>query len=330
MLSTDLKDRIIKAYNTLKSYRAVANQFSVSHVTVRKYVLELHEKEPKQRGPKPKTNRRDESRIRRAVASIEERQERVTASKVQEKCDLQQLSTRTIRRKLSSMGLSYGKAKKRIVLTTKQKDDRLEFARKGLTGCTNWTKTIFTDEKRFNADGPDSWCSWMRKDSRIVRNRRQQGGPSIQVWGMIMPGPLLVVIELPPRGGSAEFMEFIEARVLPTIRSIFGDDFIFQQDNCSTHVSVYSSDRFAELGVELLAWPSRSPDLNIIENCWSVIAHEVYDGRQFASEKDLWPAIDRAVSHINAHKQDALQKLFDSIPRRLLDCVDRKGDLTDY
>lgn len=89
MLSADLKDRIIKAYNTLKSYRAVANQFSVSHVTVRKYVLGLHEKEPKQRGPEHKTNRRDKSRIRRAVAFIEELQERVTASKVQEKCDLQ-------------------------------------------------------------------------------------------------------------------------------------------------------------------------------------------------------------------------------------------------
>lgn len=191
------------------------------------------------------------------------------------------------------MGRSYGKAKKRIVLTTKQKDDRLEFAMKGLTGCTDWTKTIFTDEKRFNADGPDSWCSWMRKGSRIVRNRRQQGGPSIQVWGMIMPGPLLVVIELPPRGGSAEFMEFIEARVLPTFRSIFGDDFIFLYTHLTDSPSLEQS---------FLRGPLALPISIFIENCWSMIAHEVYDGRQFASEKDLWPAIDRAVSHINAHK----------------------------
>lgn len=330
MYSADLKERIIRAYETSGSYRAVAKQLAVSHVTVRKYVLGLHEKEPKRRGPKPKTDRRDETRINRAVAAMEERQERVTARKVQEQCDLQHLSTRTVRRKLSSMDLAYGKAKKKIVLTKKQKDDRLAFARKGLTGCMDWTKTIFTDEKRFNADGPDSWCSWMHKDGRVVRNRRQQGGPSIQVWGMIMPGPMLFVMELPPRGGSFEFMDFIEERVLPTIRDTFGDDFIFQQDNCSTHVSFYSYCKFIELGVELLDWPSRSPDLNIIENCWSLIANEVYDGKQYASASDLWPAIDRAVSNINASKRDVLQKLFDSIPRRLLACVDKKGDLTHY
>lgn len=330
MLSNDLKERIIRSYEALGSYRAVAAQFQVSHATVRKYVLKLHESDPKKRGPKPKTNRRDESRISRAVSAMEGREERVTARKVQIQCDLHHVSTRTVRRKLCSMDLTYGKAKKRIVLKPEHKEKRLEFARIGLTGRVEWTKTIFTDEKRFNSDGPDSWSSWMRNGTQIVRNRRQQGGPSIQVWGMLMPGPLLTVVELPPRGDSADFMEFIEQRILPTIRSTFGDDFIFQQDNAATHCSEYSLARFLELGVELLSWPSRSPDLNIIENCWSMITQEVYDGRQFDSKEDLWAAIGNAVSNINAHKQDALNNLFQSIPKRLLECVEMSGDLTHY
>jgi len=54
--------------------------------------------------------------------------------------------------------------------------------------------------------------------------------------------------------------------------------------------------------LELLPWPSRSPDLNIIENCWSMLSEIIYDGRQFDNVKDLWQAIDNAVTHVNVEK----------------------------
>lgn len=330
MLSKDLRERIIESYEELGSYRDVARKFKVSHPTVRKYVLGLHKAEPDRRGPKPKISRRQESRMNRAINGMESREERVTARKVQQECELQHVSTRTVRRKLRSMDFSFGKAQKRIVLTEQHKKDRLAFARSCLTAGTDWTKVIFTDEKRFNADGPDSWSSWMRNGHRKVRNRRQQGGVSLQVWGMLMPGPLLTVIELPPRGDSADFMNFFENRVLPNICNQFCDDFILQQDNASVHVSRESLRKFDELNVRRLNWPARSPDLNIIENCWSMIAHEVYDGRQFNSKEDLWHAIDRTVSKLNTDGREKLQHLFESIPRRFLECVDLKGDLTHY
>ena len=67
-------------------------------------------------------------------------------------------------------------------------------------------------------------------------------------------------------------MEFMESDVLPTIRGIIDEQFILQQDRAPTHTSAYSKSRFAALKVELLDWPSRSPDLNIIENCWSMMS----------------------------------------------------------
>lgn len=112
----------------------------------------------------------------------------------------------------------------------------------------------------------------MAKSAPIVRNRHQQGGPSLQLWGMILPGAMLIVFELPQRGTSAEFMDLIESQVLPSIHDLFGTDFILQQDRAPTHTSAFSKQRFAELGVEPLDWPSRSPDLSIIENCWSLIS----------------------------------------------------------
>ena len=47
-----------------------------------------------------------------------------------------------------------------------------------------WSKVIFYDEKRFCQDGPDSKCSFVPKNVVLHRNKRQNGGRGIIVWGM--------------------------------------------------------------------------------------------------------------------------------------------------
>ncbi|KAG9510934.1 hypothetical protein GZH46_00513 [Fragariocoptes setiger] len=111
-------------------------------------------------------------------------------------------------------------------------------------------------------------------------------------------------------------MQFIETSVLPILQDLAPPDYLFQQDLASVHNSAYSQNRFKELGVPMLEWASRSPDLNIIENCWSMIANKVYDGPQFNNKQEIWNAIDAAVCDINANNRDSLLKLWDSIPSR--------------
>lgn len=330
MYSKDLRLKISEAYDIYKSYRAVAKIFNIHHFTVKRIVENLYVEEKEKPGPKKITTRRDESNIKKAVNRISGQGAKVTARKVKNESGLNAISTRTMQRRLKDMDLTYGNAKIKIIHSKIHKENRLSFARNCIANSIDWTRVIFTDEKRFNADGPDSWASWMPKNAQLVRNKRQQGGPSVQVWGMIIPGPLLLVFELPFRGDSETFMDFIEHQVLPVIKELFGENFIFQQDGAPTHTSIYSRSKFNDLGVRLLDWPSRSPDLNIIENCWSMISNIVYDGKQYSSANELWAAIDSAVSFINAHQQEALVRLFNSIPKRLLECIELKGALTHY
>ena len=43
----------------------------------------------------------------------------------------------------------------------------------------------------------------------------------------------------------------------------------------------------------MLDWPARSPDLNIIENVWGILARDVYENaRQFDNVKLLREAIE--------------------------------------
>lgn len=208
--------------------------------------------------------------------------------------------------------------------------NRLEFARNWIKCNMDRKNIIWTDEKRFNLDGPDSWSSWMPRSQPICRNRRQQGGDSIQVWGALIPGPFLLIFELPARGDSADSMDFMESKVLPFIKENFSENFVLQQDNNPTHASAFSQNRFAELGFELLQWPARSQDLNIIENCWSLMSSRVYDGQQFSNNADLWAAIDSAVADINANCRPQLEALFASTNSRMLEVIDNKGALTHY
>lgn len=331
MYSKDLQEKVRASYAEHNCFRKVAKIFKMHHFTVKRIVENLHKPKPSQAGAPRKTTSRDESNIRRAAVKIAATGHRVTARKVRAECNLASVvGLRTMQTRLRDIGLRFEKADRRIVLSNAQKQARLEFVRKGLLDMEQFKRVIWTDEKRFKADGPDVWKSWMDPKNKIVRNRRQQGGPSLQVWGMLIPGNLLVVMELPPRGDSASFMQFMEEQVLPNIRAIVGDDFVLQQDNAPTHSSAFSTARFSELDVQLMPWPARSPDLNLIENCWSLISEIVYDGDQFANATDLWTAIDAAVTEINVNRQDALQAIFDSLPKRFLECVEKKGDLIDY
>ena len=73
-----------------------------------------------------------------------------------------------------------------------------------------------------------------------------------------------------------------------------------------------------------MEWPSRSPDLNIIENVWGLLARKVYaNGRQFKDLNSLTEAVAKAWDAID---EDYLKKLYQSLPKRLFEVIERRGD----
>ena len=73
-------------------------------------------------------------------------------------------------------------------LSVKHKEQSLNCAKDHSHLRTRWRDVIFSDEKRFNLDGPDGFGHYwhdLRKELQYF-SKRQQGGGSVTIWGAIV------------------------------------------------------------------------------------------------------------------------------------------------
>ena len=236
--------------------------------------------------------------------------QKVTARKVKEKCELD-VNVRTVQRTLHRIGLKYAKAKKKITLTKKHKGARLECAKRWLTMHVDFKAVIFSDEKRFKFDGPDGWCTWSRRGEPVVLNKRQIGGGGVSVLGMIFANGNISSEWLKGGQNSESYKQLLDEKALPRIRREIGNDFVLQQDNCSIHVSKLMKEWMAKVNMTTLEWPVRSPDLNLIENIWEMLAQLVHDGPEIMKEAQLWERILGAKKQLIETHRDVIVNMFD-------------------
>ncbi|CAF4635902.1 unnamed protein product, partial [Rotaria sp. Silwood2] len=79
------------------------------------------------------------------------------------------------------------KKKHSPALTTTHKDLQLTWAKYHMTWNNEWNKVIWSDEKKFNLDGPDGFSYYwydLRKEEEIF-STRVQGGGSVMIWASL-------------------------------------------------------------------------------------------------------------------------------------------------
>lgn len=103
--------------------------------------------------------------------------------------------------------------------------------------------------------------------------------------------------------------------------------FIFQ-DNSSIHKSRVVTEWLNTNHINTLPWPSKSPDLNPIENVWAQMVKDMYS-RNFrpANVEELWLAIENAWENIG---EDYTRTLILSMRNRLQKVINANGAWTKY
>jgi len=77
-----------------------------------------------------------------------------------------------------------------------------------------------------------------------------------------------------------------------------------------------------------MEWPAKSPDLNPIENLWGVLARVVYaNAIQFNNTDELKACVLDAWADISTAY---LRKLVESMPKRCVDVLQRRGLKINY
>ncbi|GFW84816.1 transposable element Tcb1 transposase [Trichonephila clavipes] len=98
---------------------------------------------------------------------------------------------------------------------------------------------------------------------------------------------------------------------------------MFQQDNTRPHVARIVQRFFVNLQIQLLPWPTRSPDLSPIENMWSMVAQRLTQITPPAATPDqLWQRVEAAWSAV---PHEHIQSLFESIPKRVAAVISNNG-----
>lgn len=194
----------------------------------------------------------------------------------------------------------------------------------------NFVKVIWSDEKKFNLDGPDGvkyyWHD-LRKDP-LYFSRRNFGGGSVMVWVCFTSTGRIKLAFVPKKMNSIHYQFVLGSCLLPFYNRNRRRNFIFMQDNAPIHVSRSSTAWFQQNNIPLLDWPANSPDLNPIENLWGILVRRIYaENKQYQSVGELKQAIVAAWQGI---EQELVDQLVLSMENRIFQVINRKGGPIDY
>uniref|UniRef100_A0A8R1E0H5 DDE_3 domain-containing protein n=1 Tax=Caenorhabditis japonica TaxID=281687 RepID=A0A8R1E0H5_CAEJA len=154
----------------------------------------------------------------------------------------------------------------------------------------------------------------------------KHGGGSVMVWGCFSDtsmGPLKRIVGTMDR---YVYEDILKNTMQPWARTNLGRSWVFQQDNDPKHTSGHVANWFRRRRVDLLEWPSQSPDLNPIEHMWEELERclnrvRAFNANQkFAQLEAAWKSIPMTV----------VKTLLDSMPRRCQAVIDAKGSPTKY
>lgn len=244
------------------------------------------------------------------------------------------ISRETLRRYLHKTMSSYSRTKKPF-LTEQHKERRLQYAKENKATC--FENVVFTDESHFPLFGqPSSRLNriWATSRSNVPPIRTVQHPKRVNVWGAICNSKAFFYVY---KGtlNSEKYIQLVRKFIRDFKKAFPRRPIILQHDGAPCHASKKTNAwliKQRKRNVHFIKsgrwgkWPAQSPDLNIIESVWSRLKNAVYV-RQPTTLQELETYLEQEWKKLTPAD---LQKLYESISRRLEMVIARGGDSIPY
>uniref|UniRef100_A0A8C4RFJ6 Transposase n=1 Tax=Erpetoichthys calabaricus TaxID=27687 RepID=A0A8C4RFJ6_ERPCA len=240
---------------------------------------------------------------------------------------------KTISAAIHQSGL-YGRvARQKPLLSKRHMAARLEFAKRHLKDSQTMRKKIlWSDETKIELFGVNARRHVWRKPGTAHHQANtipivKHGGGSIMLWGCFSAAGTGRLVRINEKMTAAMYRDILDENLLQSTLDLrLGQQFIFQQDNDPKHTAKISEEWLQDNSVNVLEWPSQSPDLNPIEHLWRDLKMAVH--RRFPSNltelerccKEEWAKLAK----------DRCAKLVASYSKRLETVIAAKGASTKY
>lgn len=238
---------------------------------------------------------------------------------------------------LRKIGIRPRKKVKKPFLSRKHKLARLQWAKmhKHWT-VDDWKRVIFSDETKINLWNSDGVQYCLRKvdaplQSFHVQEKVKHGGGNLMFWGCMTYKGLGYGCQIEDGTmKAADYIHILDTTLKESLEhyGYMSDDFIFQHDNDSKHAARVTQAYLGDQGIEVLPWPSQSPDLNPIEHIWDHLKVQIgLRERRPTSIHDLWEYVQEEWEKIPL---EHIQRLYESMPSRVQAVIKAKGGQTRY
>jgi transposase len=338
-LSKENRQRILTLAEQGVGPREIGRRVGCVHATVSKTIKRFKETKSNQDRPKSGRPTKLTPRAKRLIARKILSEECDNAVQVHQAVTEQlglEICVQTVRNTLKGKGFISKKKVKKPLLTVRHKKNRLAFANRYKDWTVeDWKKVNFSDETKINIFGSDGLqYIWKKKGTPIsdreVNKTVKFGGGNIMIWGCMTWNGVGAVCQIGRTMDSDLYLEILKYFLPRTIqfREINRDEMIFQHDNDPKHTAKKVKKYLEEEKLQVLDWPSQSPDLNPIEHLWVELKKRLKNLKKRPTSitelkykvPEVWVGIET----------DICQNLISSMPRRIASVLKAKGGYTKY
>ena len=349
-LPETLRSQIVILRRIGQSFGQISDVLSVNSETARKVYLRWESSNTYSSAPRPGRPKilkeRDIRHITKHITT-DRNTRRETLGEIVNVLNLE-VSQKTLLRTITNdIGLGHRIERRKPHLSLKQKEARLQFAKKYIHWSSEeWRRVAWTDEMSMQTDANQGqkWV-WRYPEEEYLEDCCRAtvipGFRKVKVWGAMRYGRLSKLIVIPENKGDGkmnaeeycdiimdgEMFDFWIQGSEELGALLMMEDGAAYHQGCAT-VRRKELEKDGWIGWGPGTWPSNSPDLNPIENLWHVLRSNIRKRKtQPRTKEELIEALQEEWKKLN---MEVVNKLCDSMPRRLQAVIDARGGTTKY